>query len=294
MLGLGMALTQAGNQVQMILTDGIPETYHFLDGYEKISKKLCEPVDLIIVVDCSEVSRVGEALPEGRIPDINIDHHITNTNFALINLVETDSAATAETITKYLSDFGLEWNQSVVDALMVGILSDTIGFRTKSMRSETLLRAAELMDRGADLPGIYKRILNQRSMNALRYWGAGLSMLQRDDRIIWTELTLADRKMANYFEKDDADLINILSAVNEADIALVFIEQVGGSVKISWRAQNGYDVSKVAVYFGGGGHRAAAGAEVEGNLAEIKQQVLAETKKYLLEQRDKNQVIFAG
>jgi phosphoesterase RecJ-like protein len=281
LLGFGLGLEQTGKIVQMVLADGLPESLRFLTGFDKITRQLNEAYDLLVVVDCSEFDRVGSVLPAGIIPDINIDHHITNTNFGKINLVEPEAAATAEIIAKYLPEFGLEWNQAVAEALLAGMIADTIGFRTNSVRSETLRQAADLMDRGADLPELYKKALNQRSLNALRYWGAGLSSLQREGTLVWTELTLKDRQQADYPGRDDADLINLLSAVKGVDIALVFVEQSGGSVKISWRAQNGYDVSQVAVNFGGGGHRGAAGAEVKGDLAGVKTQALEETRLLL-------------
>jgi phosphoesterase RecJ-like protein len=117
----------------------------------------------------------------------------------------------------------------------------------------------------------------------MRYWGAGLSSLDSDDGMVWATLTLEDRKKANYHGNDDADLINILSSVKEANIAMIFIEQNGGSVKISWRSKNGYDVSGVAMKFGGGGHKAAAGAEIQGELGDVKDRVLTQTRILLKE-----------
>jgi bifunctional oligoribonuclease and PAP phosphatase NrnA len=102
---------------------------------------------------------------------------------------------------------------------------------------------------------------------------------------VWTTLTLADRKTANYPGRDDADLINMLSYLNEAEVAIVFIEQPDNVVKVSWRAQNGKDVSQVALRFGGGGHRAAAGAEVTGLLPDVQLQVLNATREIFLQEK---------
>jgi bifunctional oligoribonuclease and PAP phosphatase NrnA len=278
LLGIGLALEKLGKDVQLVISDRIPNGLKFLRGSKKIQSRMIAPIDLVIVVDCSELSRVGDALHGEFVPDINIDHHITNTLFAKINLVDPDAAATTEIISKYLNALGMEFDRDVVNALMAGILSDTIGFRTTSVRPETLRQAANLMERGADISDLYKKALSQQDLNALRYWGAGLSSMQCEDRMVWTELSLEERKQAGYPGKDDADLINILSAVKDIDIAVIFVEQTGGSVKISWRAQNGYDVSKVAVHFGGGGHRAASGAEVKGPLNDVKSLVLEETR----------------
>jgi phosphoesterase RecJ-like protein len=91
---------------------------------------------------------------------------------------------------------------------------------------------------------------------------------------------LKDRQAAEYNGNDDADLVNMLSAI-EGDVAVIFVEQRGGKVKISWRARPGIDVSKIALKFGGGGHAAAAGAEIQGTLDTIQEQVLSATRDAL-------------
>jgi phosphoesterase RecJ-like protein len=90
-----------------------------------------------------------------------------------------------------------------------------------------------------------------------------------------------DRKSVGYGGRDDADLINILSSIQDAKISLIFVEQQNDSVKVSWRAQPGVDVSGIALRFGGGGHAAAAGAEIRGGLEEVRSMVLQATKNLL-------------
>lgn len=88
---------------------------------------------------------------------------------------------------------------------------------------------------------------------------------------------------SNYQGNDDADLINILSAIQGPLMTILFVEQEGGKVKVSWRSVEGVDVSKLAREFGGGGHKAAAGADIEGNLQEIQNKVIISSEKYLKE-----------
>jgi phosphoesterase RecJ-like protein len=104
-----------------------------------------------------------------------------------------------------------------------------------------------------------------------------LTKVERNGRLVWTTLTRLDREAVHYPGRDDADLINILAAIDDVDISIIFVEQSNGSVKVSWRAQPGFDVSKVAVSFGGGGHAAASGAEISGSLAEVQAAVLEQT-----------------
>jgi phosphoesterase RecJ-like protein len=99
---------------------------------------------------------------------------------------------------------------------------------------------------------------------------------------VWTALTLADRAASGYPGNDDADLINVVSSIAEGLVSIIFVEQPNGTVKISWRTQDpDLDVSRVAMKFNGGGHKAAAGADIPGELDEIQIRVLAETKKIL-------------
>jgi phosphoesterase RecJ-like protein len=281
LLGLGLALQASGKQVQMVLADGVPASFRHLVGADQIVKKAQGEADLVVTVDCSDLKRVGNALDEYGNPHINIDHHVTNLLFGDLNLVEPAAVATSEIITEHLSLWGLPFSEDIANALTAGIVADTLGFRTSNMTAKVLRHTADLMEHGADLPEQYNRALLRRSFPAARYWGAGLSSLQRKDRLVWGTLCLTDRVECDYPGNDDADLINVISAIDDFDIAMIFVEQRNGTVKISWRSIPGIDVSKIALQFGGGGHPAAAGADIPGTLAEIQEQALAATLQVL-------------
>lgn len=277
LLGLGLTMRAAGKQADMVSADGVPVNYRFLIGADQVITYPQGDYDLIITVDCSELSRVGNALDGYAIPDLNIDHHITNENFARYNLVDPRATATAEILASSLPAFGYALTQPAAAALLTGLVTDTLGFRTSNMTPKALRVAADLMEFDIDLPQIFQNTLFQRSFEAIEYWAAGLGRIQRNGGIVWTSLTLADRKAARYPGRDDADLINVLSSINDYNIAVVFVEQGRERVKVSWRAQPGFDVSQVAVSFGGGGHPAAAGAEIGGSLTEVQERVLQAT-----------------
>ncbi len=281
LLGLGWSLTTAGKTVQMVLADGVPSSFRHLPGSSLVSKQPTGEFDLTTVLDASDLLRVGKAIEPGVIPDINIDHHITNLYFARTNLVEPQAVATSAILAEHIHQWGLPITPEVASALLTGIISDTLGFRTSNMTPQALRLAANLMEIGTDMPELYNRALVRRSFNATRYWGAGLSRLERKGRLVWTSVTLADRAAVDYPGNDDADLVNILSSIEESDIAVIFVEQRGGKVKVSWRAVPGIDVSQVALKFGGGGHAAAAGAEIPGALQDIQDQVLQATQALL-------------
>ena len=278
-LGLGLALQAAGKQVQMVLADGVPLNLRHLAGSSQIRRTLEGKYDIAITVDSSELHRIGGAL-SGRTPDINIDHHITNTQFASLNLIVPNAVATCAILAQFMPDWGLEITPASASALLTGIVTDTIGFRTSNITPDTLRLAAALMERGANLPELYTHALITKTFEAARYWGQGLTKIQREDGLVWTTLTLNDRKQAEYPGNDDADLVNVLSAI-EGQIAVIFVEQKTNRVKVSWRARPGFDVSKIALQFGGGGHAAAAGAEINQPLEIVQQQVLQATRTML-------------
>lgn len=281
LLGMGLALAAAGKQVQMVSSDGVPSSLQHLPGSELIAYRAQGDFDMLVVLDSSDLSRVGAALNGHREPDLNIDHHVTNLNFARLNLVDTSAAATAEMLAILLPQWGFPLDQASASALLTGMITDTIGFRTSNITPRVMRTAAGLMELGADLSALYFQALTQRSFEAMRMWGAGLSKLARQDGVVWTVISLEDRKLAGYSGRDDADLVNILSAIKGAQISVIFVEQTDNRIKISWRAQPGLDVSALALRFGGGGHPAASGAEIEGALNEVQNQVLEETIQLL-------------
>lgn len=308
LLGLGLALRQAGKEVRMVLADGVPQAFRHLPGSEDIHRSVGDLnlYDYVVILDASDMARIGtgaagKPLLGSRIPDLVIDHHLTTLDFARTNLILPEQVATSAIVAQYLPDWGLSYNQSIAAVLLSGIITDTIGFRTSNMTPDALRLAAMLMEQGANLPDLYNRALNSKSYAAARYWGQGLVKLQRESissengggntagdntagagssQLVWTSLTLADRQAADYPGNDDADLINLLSSI-DCDVAVIFVEQKNDHTKVSWRSRPGIDVSQIALQFGGGGHAAAAGANVHGTLDEVREQVLKATRALL-------------
>ncbi len=281
LLGLGLALQEMGKEVNCVLEDGVPLTFHHLYGVEKVYKEAVGVYDLIIALDSSDVSRLGEVLDEIGQADVNIDHHPTNTRFGSLNIVREDAVATAEILYDIIDHQSLPLNKPIAEALLTGIITDSLGFRTSNMSPRALRTAAALQEQGADISMLYRKALLERSFEAVRYWGAGLSKVKKEGRMVWTTLSLEDRDRVDYPGRDDANMVNVLSTVRDTDVCLILVEQRDGTIKISWRAQPGYDVARVAAEFGGGGHKPAAGASVPGDLERVEQEVVQTTWRML-------------
>ncbi len=282
LLGCGLALEAAGKTVVMACADPVPDMFQFLTGADRIVRQFNGAFDLVVALDAADFGRLGglgQALP--RPPDLLFDHHITNPGYADLNVIDVAAASTAELVTACLADLGLPLTRPSAEALLAGVVTDTLGFRTANTSAKTLATTQQLLAAGASLSEVYDKAFYKRSFAAVRFWGEGLARLKLEGRIVWALLPLEARKAANYAGQGDADLINVLTSVREADIAIIFVERNDGKVKISWRAVPGFNVATLAASFGGGGHAPAAGAEISGTLAEVETRVLAATRALL-------------
>lgn len=280
LLALSLALEERGKRSTPVLYEGLPNRYAFLPGSSSVVGTPPDEADLLMVVDCSDFERTGFSPSDfPRKADVNIDHHPTNDQFAMLNMVHTGAAATTQILYSLFFDLGWHLSGPVATNLMAGLISDTIGFRTSSVTPETFQVASNLMK--VDIPYVdtYARLIHRRSFDAVRYWGPGLSKLQQRDGLIWTTLTLEDRVAAGYSGSGDADLVDILTTISGAQTVLVFVEQTEGQVKVSWRSLNGVDVSQLAERFGGGGHAPAAGATISGEMSAVMKDVLDATQQ---------------
>ncbi len=282
LLGFGLAARAAGKEVVMACADPVPDMFRFLPSADEITSQPQGLFDLVVALDVSDAPRMGSiAAAQERPPDLLFDHHITNPGFARLNFIDVTAASTAELVTELLPELGLDLTQPVAQCLLTGLVSDTLGFRTSSTTPKSLALAQQLMQAGAVLHQVYDNSLFKRSYSAVRLWAEGLARMDMKQRVVWARLPLEARQASGYQGMGDADLINVLTSVREADVALIFVERPDGKVKVSWRAVPGINVAEVASQFGGGGHAAAAGAEVAGPMGEVETRVLAATRAAL-------------
>jgi phosphoesterase RecJ-like protein len=279
-VGMGLALQAGGKKIQMILKDPFPARYRFLKGTEFIQHAPMEAYDLSIALDCGDLPRLGDFFKE-RSPDINIDHHITNDNFARVNLVIPQEVATSAILAEYLPQWGFPLDTDSASALCMGLLTDTNGFRIPTVTPNTLELAANLMRQGAPLPEIYQQSLSSQSLQTSKLWGLALTKIQLEKGLLWTSITIQDREWAGYKGRDDAEITNFLTSINGCKVAILFNEQSENKTKVSWRSRNAIDVAKLAQHYNGGGHPNAAGAEIAQSLRDAEQEILRTTQQII-------------
>lgn len=279
LLALNLSLNETGKHATAVLRDEVPLRFKGLPGAEFIQDTFEQNSDLLIAVDCADLSRMSLPADKKQLTvHINIDHHPTNPKFGNVNIVDPIAASTTQVLYELMPELGLPITLEVATNLLAGLVTDTIGFRTDNVTPRVLRMAADLVEVKAPLATIYEKGLTQQTYASVKYWGCGLFRLERDDKIIWTSLHLEDRTKVGYQGNDDADLTNLLSSVEGVDVAIIFIEQPGGSVKVSFRSRENVNVADLAAKFGGGGHAPAAGAMIEGGLDQIMESVLSATR----------------
>lgn len=288
LLGMGWILCHLGKQPTLALADRPSADFDYIPGFDQIvgASAVADVYDLIICLDVSSQDRMGSVYrPEvqGQTPLLVIDHHITNTNFGTLNWVQPRCAAVCQMLV-YLADaMGAPIAGNLAVALLTGLITDTLGLRTSNTDAHVLQAAMRLTDGGATIHEIVARTIQSRSFAGMRLWGTILSEAKLQDRVIWATISRAQRKQAGAQEGDGEGLSGFLISAKEADIGATFTERVNKAgeivVECSFRAKPGFDVSQVALSFGGGGHPPAAGCTLTEPLQEVAAQVSAALKE---------------
>jgi phosphoesterase RecJ-like protein len=196
---------------------------------------------------------------------LNIDHHHDNTRFGTVNHVVEEASCTAEIVWDLMRALGVEPALEIADALYVGLVTDTGKFMYENTGTRAHVMAAELIDAGVDVHGIYRRLYEGMPFSKLELLARGLANVQRfdDGRLTFTRLTREDFGMAGAEESYSEGVIDHLRSVEGTKVAALARELLGENEnrkKVSLRATDGeVDVSIIARQAGGGGHRQAAG-----------------------------------
>ncbi len=242
-------------------------------------------VDLIITLDCNSIDRLGDFYNQHaplfyETPLVNIDHHADNEQFGTVNWVEVTATSTAEILVSLLEALGRETpllDSEIATDLLTGITTDTGSFQNSSTTPKSLTVAAQLVAAGGRQQEIVHHVYMVKPISTLKLWGKALSSIkQRDDlRVLWTTISKQDFAVAGADETETSGLIDELLKTAQG-VALVFLlSEKNGGVKVSFRSvDKGIPVSEIAKSLGGGGHEAAAGVDLEGDLADVEERVL--------------------
>jgi phosphoesterase RecJ-like protein len=274
-----------------VFADPIPPIYDFVADVER-ARTDPDPdaaYDLLVVSDCGTLDRIGavrERHPElfERLPRVVIDHHASNGATGPTDWIEPGSAATCEMTTLLAVRLGValsEGGGALAGQLMAGIVMDTATFAHPNTTPRTLAVSAALVEAGAPLSDISRRLYRSKPDAQLRLFGRVLARLETDadGRIIHASLFDADLEATGAIPAHSEGIIDLLAQSEEADVAIVF-KEAGPATRISVRTKpGGVDATVLTGAFGGGGHARAAGATIAGTVDVARPAVLAEARR---------------
>ena len=280
-----------GARATAVFTDPIPPIYNFVADVER-ARTDPDPeagYDLLVVSDCGTLDRIGavrERHPElfERLPRVVIDHHASNGSTGPTDWIEPDSAATCEMTALLAFRLGValsDGDGALAGQLMAGIVMDTATFAHPNTTPRTLAVSAALVEAGAQLSDISRRLYRSKPDAQLRLFGRVLARLETDadGRIIHTSLFDADLEATGAIPAHSEGIIDLLAQSEEADVAIVF-KEAGPATRISVRTKpGGVDATVLTGAFGGGGHARAAGATIAGSVDIARPAVLAEARR---------------
>ncbi|MEX2547186.1 MAG: DHHA1 domain-containing protein [Chloroflexota bacterium] len=274
-LSVALAVEHLGGRATPVCSDPVPAMYDFMPQIDRFRQDPDPSIkyDLIVVGDCGDLERVGPVLGRnaelfGRVPIVNIDHHISNTGFGAVDWIDATAAATCEMDTLLMPALGVALNEAkgaIAAALIAGVVIDTANFQHPNVTPRTLRVAAELVAVGAPLAQTARLLYRTKPNRQLKLFGLVLGRLEQDldGRLVWATLYEPDYAATGTSAQDAEGLSDLLSQSAEGALVIMF-RQNGDKTKISVRTRDGgLDATVLTGAFGGGGHARAAGATID-------------------------------
>lgn len=246
--------------------------------------------DCFAALDCSDLKRTGEVyrLISPGLPILNIDHHISNSNFGSFNWVDPAASSCAQMVYELYKKMGVKIDKTIALYLYFGILTDTGSFRFSNTSSQTHRIAAELLDYGLVAPEIYKNAYGNLPYRDMQLVARVLNDIKRSykGKIVWFQVKSGLLKKYKPLCVDLSDsVMNFGRAIKDTEVVVLFKENLGvkNQVRINFRSQGNADVNKIANFFGGGGHKSASGCTMHGRIDDIRRKVLRKIENTLNE-----------
>ena len=289
-LGVVRLVEGLGGRADPVCTDPVPPLYAFIDGVERFrtDPDPAAEYDLLVLSDCATLDRVGELGSRhralfGRLPRVVIDHHASNDATGQGDWIEPHAAATCEMVALLAVCLGvpLASDPSLAAALMAGIVMDTATFAHPNATPRTLAVSAALVEAGAPLSDISRRLYRSKPAEQLRLFGRVLDRLESYDegRVVASTLLDADLEATDTQPPHSEGIIDLLAQAEVAEVAILF-KEAGDTTRISVRTKpGGVDATILTGLFGGGGHARAAGATLPLPVDQARDAVLAEARK---------------
>ncbi|NLU52297.1 MAG: bifunctional oligoribonuclease/PAP phosphatase NrnA [Clostridiaceae bacterium] len=273
-LALALALKTLNKDVDVVIGEDVPATLNFLPGLELLKKKPQKTYDVAINIDNGDISRLGyrESYYRSAKTTLSIDHHSTNKVDAHCSYVDITSAATGEIvydlITKLLN---VKLDRDMALCLYTAIVTDTGCFRYTNTTPRTLEISAELLRQNIDFSFVIKKVFDMVSLTKLSLMKETMNSLRllENGRIAVSYLTYDFISQLSAKNDDFEGLVNIGRNLEGVEVSIFLREEEKNHYRGSLRSNEYVDVSKIAEKFNGGGHKRAAGLNIDGNLEDV-------------------------
>ena len=276
MLAMYEALVAQGKAVRMVVDDVIPEKFSFLPLCSKI-----EPIeslesgytsDMLLILDASTFERIGEVGVRVSAPTFNIDHHISNTEFADGLYLRPDFSSTGETVAYLCKIWNWEITQSMGQALYMAMATDTGFFKFSNTTAHTMEMSGLCLQAGAQ-PHVISEAIEQVEQSRIETLKEVLEQVRfhHDGQVVSMSLTLSIMERVG----DDTDgFVDMIRNIKGVDVAIVLKAKTETVTRASIRSKV-RDANQIASHFGGGGHIRAAGCSIESPIHKALEQILA-------------------
>jgi phosphoesterase RecJ-like protein len=289
LIALGLAMGKLNIKSTLYNESPIPAVYRFLPSVERIVrhiKKVCT-YDTAIILDCGDITRIGEvSIAVTQIPFvINIDHHISNTGFGAVQLIDTEACSTAEIVYRLIKQFTVPIDKAIATCLYTGILTDTGSFRFSNTNQAAFAISKEMAALGMEPYDVAQHVYGTYSLGRIKLLNLALDSIEISDNGKLSMMTITRGMLADTgTHPEDVDgLINYARRIKNVKVAALIHELQNGNCDsmdtdryhVSLRSDGTVDVATIASSFGGGGHISAAGFQIDSTLSNIKTEIIA-------------------
>ena len=285
-LGMAEILRSLGKEVHIVNAQATPPHLRFLDPdqtalslEDERAAGVISAADVLMVLDTSAWVQLGEmadVFRETTAQRIVLDHHVSEDDLGAEVFKNSDAEATGRLVVEAADHLGVELNAAMAIPLFAALATDTGWFRFPSSGPIAYATAGRLVAAGAPPSEIYRQLSEQDSLSRLQLRAIALERIQVevDGRLAYTHLLSEDFQSTGARASDTEDFVNMALTIQGTEAALIFMQLQDELFKVSFRSRGKLDCSQLASQFGGGGHRAAAGASMSGTFADVQSRVL--------------------
>ena len=298
--GLGSAtavyhyLTKIGKDCRLIIISDLPKEYQFLnldniiETYDSnLHDDWISQADLAIIFDVGDFNRlrqVGEKISANSIKAINFDHHpdLKDKRFS-DNYIQITAAATGEMVHDFLKSVNVNLTLAMANGIYTAVMTDTGSFCYSNTNQKCHQIAIECLDVGVNTSQIYQTVYENRTAGQVKLLAGIINNLNFSDNheLAWFSISQKMMKNANARNKDIDGFSDFVRSIQGVEVALMVFENTNGTCRINFRSKGKYIINTIAKSLGGGGHKFAAGAMKNGNLEDVLNDVLTETRIHL-------------